>query len=171
MSRPNTQKRPAPNQGQKPSDTRPATPASKPVVDARRQTAPAQATAVRAKTQPPKFAVEQHRIVASIGLVLLILLTLFAPLSTTANSTPLLTPQVDGTNSIMTGATSADLESEIFPYQTVVERGRGNLESAWPDVSDVLNYAPSSQEARRAIVGQIFASSTGSLEIRIKDGP
>ncbi|MEO5951481.1 MAG: tetratricopeptide repeat protein, partial [Chloroflexia bacterium] len=168
MSRPNTQKRPAPNQARKPAETRPSTPAIRPASDVRRQTS-SPTSQTRPNAQTPRFAIEQHRMVASIGLVLLILLTLFAPLSTDATATPLLTPQVDGANSVITGATSADLESEIFPYQTVIERGRGNLQSAWPDVGDVLDYDPVSLEARRAVVGQIFASSTGSLEIRVKD--
>src|SRR5205085_1182501 len=109
---PNTQKRPAPNQARKPAETRPATPASRPVSEIRRQ-ASSPTSQTRPNAQTPRFAVEQHRMVASIGLVLLILLTLFAPLATTSATVPLLTPQVDGTNSVITGATSADLESEI----------------------------------------------------------
>lgn len=113
---------------------------------------------------------EQHRTVASVGLVLLMLLALFAPLATPApNPAAFITPQVNGANYAITGATSKDLEMQIFPYYTVIERQMGNLQSAWPSPNDVLNYEPSSQETRQAIIGQIFAASSGSLDIRVRD--
>ena len=40
------------------------------------------------------------------------------------------------------------------------------MASTWPDVSAVLNSEPNSQEARRAIVGQMF-SSTGGINQRV----
>lgn len=164
MSRSNTSRRPAAN------TKRPAPAAPRPSAKAAASSAQSVAAqSAKTTSQTTRYPLEQHRMVASIGLVLLILLTLVAPLSTSANTRPLVTPQIDGSNSIVIGATSKDLESEIFPYRTVVEGNMGNLQSAWPDVSDVLNYDPSSQEARRAIIGQIFASSSGSLEIRVKD--
>ncbi len=165
MSRPNTQRRPTAGR---------TTSAGKQPADGKKQganiTAQSRTSQTARGSRLAKSFIESHRMVASGGLVLLILLTLFAPLSTQAsNPTPLLTPRVDGTNSVITGVTSKDLESMIFPYKTVIERNQENLELAWPDVSDVLNFEPSSQEARRAIVGQVFASSTGSLEIRVKN--
>jgi tetratricopeptide (TPR) repeat protein len=151
------------------------TPPRRQTVDGGRQTAPAKPsgdTARRTLTvQNSKSPIEAHRMVASAGLVLLMLLALFAPLGSTVTDTaPFLAPRIDGANSVITGATSEDLESVIFPYRTVLERSGGNLQSAWPfNISDALNYEPSSREARIAIVGQIFASSSGSLEIRMKD--
>ncbi len=117
-----------------------------------------------------RSTIETHRAAASVGLVLLIVLALFAPLSSSAPNPALyLTPQVDGSGSVVPDATSQDLETALFPYLTFIERNTGNLQSAWPDPSQALENRGTSLQTRLAIVGEIFASSTGSLNTRIKD--
>ncbi|MEP6775608.1 MAG: hypothetical protein ABJA50_08425 [Chloroflexota bacterium] len=117
-----------------------------------------------------RSTIETHRAAASVGLVLLILLALFAPLSSSAPSPALyLTPQVDGSGSVVPDATSQDLETALFPYLTFIERNTGNLQSSWPDPSQALENSGTSLQTRLAIVGEIFASSTGNLNTRIKD--
>jgi Tfp pilus assembly protein PilF len=113
--------------------------------------------------------IDVHRLIAAIALVGLLLVTLLTPLSYTApRAAGFFTPQIDGRGSVGPGFTSRDVESSVFPYITAVERQQGNLSSTWPDASAVLNSDPNSREARRAIVGQMFAS-TGGINTRVKD--
>jgi tetratricopeptide (TPR) repeat protein len=105
-----------------------------------------------------------------VGLVLLIILALFAPLSHGAPDPAIyLTPQVDGSGSVVPDATSQELESALFPYLTFIERNTGNLQSAWPDSSQALENSGTSLETRLALMSQIFASSTGNLNTRVRD--
>lgn len=123
-----------------------------------------------ASTGVGALPLEKHRLVASIALVLLLALSIFAPLSSAAPSpAPFITPQIDGSGSVQPGFTNADIERAVFPYLTVIERSQGNLGSTWPSLADALNFPPDSARARGAIVGQIYASSSGSLDLRIKD--
>ena len=117
-----------------------------------------------------RSTIETHRAAASVGLVLLIILALFAPLSHSAPDPALyITPQVDGSGSVVPDATSLNLETALFPYLTFIERNTGNLQSAWPDANQALENSGGSLQTRLAILGQIFASSTGSLNTRVKD--
>jgi hypothetical protein len=60
--------------------------------------------------------------------VLLIIMTLLAPTSQAASDTSaFVTPPADGSSVVAPGFTAADLESVIFPYQTIIERQTGNL--------------------------------------------
>jgi tetratricopeptide (TPR) repeat protein len=112
---------------------------------------------------------ETHRSIASAALVLLILLTLLAPTSQSVpNPSPFVTPHVDGSGIIAPGFTATAVEDAVFPYLTFVERQQGNLASTWPDAHGVINNDPNSLEGRRAIIGQLFGSTSG-IETRVRD--
>lgn len=167
MSRPNTSKRQPATAGKQTTDGARRTVAAP---TGPQKAAGSNPQAAQPVARTPQSAFEAHRMVASVGLVLLMLLTLFAPLSSSSTDrVPFLMPQADGTNSSLTLATSKNLESALFPYLTGIEQRQENLQSAWPAISDVLDYEPTSQEARRAIVGQIYATSGGDLETTVKE--
>ena len=112
-----------------------------------------------------RSTIETHRAAASVGLVLLILLALFAPLSSSAPNPALyLTPQVDGSGSVVPDATSQDLESALFPYLTFIERNTGNLQSSWPDPSQALENSGTSLQTRLAIIRRDFRLQYGQFE-------
>lgn len=118
--------------------------------------------------------VEGHRLLAALALVAMLLLSLLPPPAATApDVSALITPRADGTGSIPAaialGTGSGDTYSALFPYRTLAERSAENIASVWPEAGNVLSADPSSERARRAIIGQIFASSSGSLNIKIKD--
>jgi tetratricopeptide (TPR) repeat protein len=113
---------------------------------------------------------DAHRVIASAALVLLMLLPLFTPgAPARPNTTALINPQIDGGGSVASAATGAQLERAIFPYSTSVQRSQGNFASVWPDVASVLHYEPGSERARRAIIGMIYAESSGNLNRRVRD--
>ncbi len=113
--------------------------------------------------------IDIHRAIASVALVLMLLVPLFAPLGTTApDPAPFITPRIDGSGSVAPGFTGADVEQAIFPYLTVIERNQGNISSAWPEASEVMAFDPSSRRAREAIIGQIYASTSGGLGESLK---
>lgn len=118
--------------------------------------------------------VEGHRLLAALALVAMLLLSLLPPpAAASPNVSALITPRADGTGSIPAaialGTGSGDAYSALFPYRTLAERSAENIASVWPEAGTVLSADPSSERARRAIIGQIFASSSGSLNIKIKD--
>ncbi|MBF6614672.1 MAG: hypothetical protein IVW55_16285 [Chloroflexi bacterium] len=114
--------------------------------------------------------IDIHRAFAAASLALLLLVSIFAPLAPTPpDPAPFLTPRINGAGSIPGTLSGSALEETIFPYLTVIERNQGNLASTWPDASDVLHYDPTSLRARWAVLGQMYASTSGSLSTRLKD--
>ncbi|HET9493766.1 MAG TPA: hypothetical protein VFR15_06010 [Chloroflexia bacterium] len=150
--------------------TVPPTQRSRPARTARPAGTPARArTRAGARAFGANLPIDVHRLIASLALAGLLLVTLLTPLSYSAPPTAgFITPQIDGSGSVSPGFTSRGVESSVFPYITFIERQQGNLISTWPDVYTVLNAEPNSREARRAIVGQMF-SSTGGIETRVRD--
>ncbi|MDQ3931110.1 MAG: hypothetical protein M3328_18435, partial [Chloroflexota bacterium] len=142
-------------------------------VRVQRANVPSRPATGAATARPVAFStlpLDAHRAIASMALVLMLVVSLGAPLSAaTANPAPLLALQIDGSNSVAPGFTGAGLGNAIFPYVGVIERSRGNVSSVWPEVAEVLNSDPESVFVRRAIVGQIYAETTGSLEKKIKE--
>ncbi|MEO8287670.1 MAG: tetratricopeptide repeat protein [Chloroflexota bacterium] len=121
------------------------------------------------KTAGLNLPIDSHRAIASVALVMLILLTLLAPMSVaTPNRAAFLTPRIDGSGSVGVGFNATGIERTVFPYLTFIERQQGNLSSTWPDIYGVINNDPSSVEAQRAIIGQIFGSTSG-INVRVRD--
>jgi tetratricopeptide (TPR) repeat protein len=121
------------------------------------------------RTFGANLPIDVHRLIAAIALAGLLLVTLLTPLSYSApGAAGFITPQIDGSGSAGPGFTSRGVESSIFPYISFIERQQGNLASTWPGIDTVLDAEPNSREARRAIVGQLF-SSTSRIDARVKD--
>src|SRR5688500_9107860 len=114
--------------------------------------------------------IEGHRSLASLVLVLMMLLTLLAPLSGPgAEAEAFLTPRIDGSGSVLRAQGSHDLQRSIFSYTTFVERSQGSTSTTWPEVSSALRFDPSDTRARMAIVGHLYASTSGALNVKLKD--
>ncbi len=130
-------------------------------------------TRARTRTHAPVVAalpIEAHRLMASVVLVLLMLVPLFMPAAPSPpNPAPFITPQIDGSGSVASGLTGAQLERAVFPYVSFIER-TANSSAIWPDISTVLYYDPNDLRVRKAIVGEMYASSSGNLNQKLKDG-
>jgi tetratricopeptide (TPR) repeat protein len=106
-------------------------------------------------------------LIATVALALLLLLTLLGPgAPASPNPGSLLTPRIDGSGSVAQSLGTGGAQA-LFPFTPVVERAQGNLQSLWPVIDVVMKYAPDEQIARRAIIGQIYASSSGNIDITI----
>jgi len=154
-----------------PPSRKPTTKPTNPQSAIRSTPVPSTSTRTRGATNVGRISLplEGHRTIASAALVLLILMTLLAPTSQAASDTsPFIAPPADGSSVVAPGFTAADLENVIFPYQTFIERQKGNLSSAWPDLYGVIDNDPNSLEGRRAIVGQLLGS-TSNLDVRVRD--
>lgn len=127
------------------------------------------------RSQFRNLPLEGHRLVASVALVVMLLVTLIpSPASVAApNLSVFVTPSITGAGSIpedlALGTGSIDQYSALFPFRSLSERSGDNLASVWPEAGDVLSYDPGSVRARRTIIGQFYASSSGSLDIKLKD--
>lgn len=118
----------------------------------------------------PSPLINVHRAIASLALVLLMALSLLAPLGRSApNPATFLTPRIDGSGSALPGFAGEDWERALFPYLTDIEQSQGSDSGVWPDLSSVLSADPSSVRARKAIIGQIFASTSGNLNQKLRD--
>jgi tetratricopeptide (TPR) repeat protein len=78
-----------------------------------------------------------------------------------------ITPQIDGRGSVMMALNGAQLERAVFPYVNFTERSTSP--ALWPSIADVLYYEPSDLRVRKAIVGEIYASTAGNLDIKLRD--
>src|SRR4051812_47945499 len=107
----------------------------------RRPNAKVRAAATETRSTP----LEIHRLLAALCLVLLLVLSAIGPVTPVAGDTSaFLTPKIDGSNPLD--------EHTLFPYTAFLQRQVANPASAWPDVSEVLSFSPSSDRVRRAIV-------------------
>ena len=107
---------------------------------------------------------EPHRVIASVALVLLLVLSIIGPaVPTPPDPAALLTPRIDGSGSV-TPALGIEGQRAIFTYLPEAERSLGNLQSVWPNIETILKYDADDLLVRRAIIGQIYASSTGNLD-------
>ncbi|MEO6458111.1 MAG: hypothetical protein ABIO92_07525 [Chloroflexia bacterium] len=115
--------------------------------------------------------IEGHRALASLVLALMMLLTLFAPLvQPGSDPTPFLTPRIDGSGSILqAGGAANDIERSLFSYSTFVDRSVDSTGTSWPEVIAALRFDPTDTRARMAIVGQMYASTSGALNMRLKE--
>jgi Tfp pilus assembly protein PilF len=124
---------------------------------------------VAARAARREMPIDVHRLIASVALALLLVLSLSAPGSVAAPDTaPLVSPRIDGSGTLPAAMTSAELEAAIFPYLGVIERSQGSA-AAPENVADVLRFEPSSLRARRAMFGQIIASSSGNINQALVD--
>lgn len=117
---------------------------------------------------------EPHRLLASVALVAMLLFSLVPTRTYSApNPAIFITPQITGEvatpNYVALGTINGDTFSAVFPYRSLIERGGFNINSVWPEAGDALSYDPASLRARRAIVGQLYASSSGALDVKIID--
>ncbi|HET6261377.1 MAG TPA: tetratricopeptide repeat protein, partial [Chloroflexia bacterium] len=113
--------------------------------------------------------IEAHRAIAAVALVMLLLITLLTRISPSApDPAPFITPRIDGANSVPGVLAGDEVQQAIFPYLTVIERSQGSS-TIWPGVDTILRLEPSDPRVRRAFIGQMFASSSGSLDTRVKD--
>ncbi len=170
MSTRNPQRRaPNPVKNGKVTTSAPARPQANGTSDVQPRTSGAyRATGVR----NPNLPIEGHRLLATVALVAMLLLSLLPlPVAAAPDASTLITPDANGTGSIPRGIAlgSGDAFDAIFPYRTLAERSGENIASVWPEAGDVLSFDPSSLRVRRALIGQLFASSSGSLNIKIKD--
>ncbi|HYP20620.1 MAG TPA: hypothetical protein VEY08_11145 [Chloroflexia bacterium] len=133
-----------------------------------------------ARIQNPKskiqnLPIEGHRLLASVALVAMLLVTLIpSPAAITApNPAGFITPSITGAGSIPgdvgIGAGGIDPFTALFPFRSLSERSGDNLASVWPEAADVLSYDPASLRARRTLVGQMYASSSGDINTKLKD--
>ncbi|HET6313668.1 MAG TPA: hypothetical protein VFH60_07520, partial [Chloroflexia bacterium] len=133
-----------------------------------------------ARIQNPKskiqnLPIEGHRLLASVALVAMLLVTLIpSPAAITApNPAGFITPSITGVGSIPgdvgIGAGGIDPFTALFPFRSLSERSGDNLASVWPEAADVLSYDPASLRARRTLVGQMYASSSGNINTKLKD--
>jgi hypothetical protein len=99
-------------------------------------------------------------------LLLVSLLTPFPP--SAPDPAPFITPRIGGSNSIPGMLVGDEVQQAIFPYLTVIERSQGSS-TIWPGVDTILRLDPSDPRVRKAFIGQMFASSTGALDTRVKD--
>ncbi|HEX8600924.1 MAG TPA: hypothetical protein VF952_20685 [Chloroflexia bacterium] len=171
MSQRNTQRRASSTV--KPGRTAPAN-ITRPGTDGATRTRPATAVQNR-RSRFQNLPLEGHRLVASVALVALLLVTLIP--SPGAMRTPdraaFFTPGMGGEGSIPgdieLGTGSIDQYAALFPFRSLSERSGDNLASIWPEAADILSYDPASVRARRAILGQIYASSSGGLGMKLRD--
>lgn len=129
---------------------------------------------VASRSRNLNLPIEGHRMLAALALVAMLLLSLLPQAVAAApNTAALVMPRADGTGSIpgavALGTGSSDTYSAIFPYRSLVERSGENIASVWPEAGDALSFEPSSLRTRRALIGQLFASSSGGLNIKVKD--
>ncbi|HYP39852.1 MAG TPA: tetratricopeptide repeat protein, partial [Chloroflexia bacterium] len=113
--------------------------------------------------------VEAHRAIASVALAMLLLVSLLTPFPPSApDPAPFITPRIGGANSVPGVLAGDEVQQAIFPYLTVIERSQGSS-TIWPGVDSILRLDPSDPRVRRAFIGQMFASSAGGLDTRVKD--
>src|SRR5207244_1188691 len=71
---------------------------------------------------------DAYRLIASVSLVMMLLIPLFAPLGPTrVDSAPFITPQIDGSGSVVTGYTGLEIERAIFPYLSLIESSQSEI--------------------------------------------
>ncbi|HEX9990696.1 MAG TPA: tetratricopeptide repeat protein [Chloroflexia bacterium] len=113
--------------------------------------------------------IEAHRAIASVALVMLLLVSLLTPFPPSAPDTaPFITPRIGGSNSIPGLLAGDEVQRAIFPYLTIIEKSQGSS-TIWPGVDTILRLDPSDPRVRKAFIGQMFASSAGGLDTRVKD--
>ena len=114
---------------------------------------------------------EGHRALASVVLALMTVLALFTPMSHAApDPAPFLTPRIDGSGSILqAGGSSADIERSLFSYVTFIERSAESTSVGWPEPAAALRFDPTDPRTRLAIIGEIYASTSGGLDRKLRD--
>jgi tetratricopeptide (TPR) repeat protein len=131
---------------------------------------PASAVATDRASRIAGLPLDTYRLIAAVVLVLMLLIPLFAPLGPSrVDTAPFITPQIDGSDSVVPGYTGLEIERAVFPYLSLTERSQSEITSVWPEAATVLSFEPDSLSTRRAIVGQLYAESSGSLSKKIKD--
>lgn len=133
------------------------------------------AAAVDTRQSALNLPVEGHRVLASLALLAMLVMSL-APATGAAapvNPAVFLTPNIDGSGSIpqdiVLGTGSMNGYTAIFPYESLAERASRNAQSVWPPAGDVLSSDPTSLQTRRAIVGSLYASTTGDVNTQTRD--
>lgn len=176
MSQRNPQKRTAnPVKPGRPDRTAPANMTRRPSGDGT-TTRTRPATEIRnTKAQFRNLPLEGHRLVASVALVAMLLVTLIPSPAAVRPPDPaaFLTPGIAGAGSvpgdIALGTGSIDQFNALFPFRSLSERSGDNLASVWPEAADALSYDPASLRSRRTILGQFYASSSGDINTRLRD--
>lgn len=100
---------------------------------------------------------------------MLLLVSLLAPFPPSApNPAPFITPRISGANSIPGALVGDDGQEAIFPYLTVIEKSQGSS-TVWPGVDTILRLDPADPRVRKAFIGQMYASSSGTLDKKVSD--
>jgi hypothetical protein len=146
---------------------RPSAPLAPPPTDGKTQGAVRPAPVRQGRLQ--NSGIDAHRLIAAVALALLLVLSLIGPGTTNApNAASFLTPRIDGSGSVAQGLGTGEAQA-IFPYVPFFERAQVSNLTSWPSVDTIMKYEPDNELVRRALVGLIYASSSGNLNITIAD--
>jgi tetratricopeptide (TPR) repeat protein len=146
---------------------RPSAPIAPPPTDGKAHGAVRPSPAQQGRLQ--NTGIDAHRLIAAVALALLLVLSLIGPGTANApNPASFLTPRIDGSGSVAQGLGTGEAQA-IFPYIPFFERAQMNNLSTWPAVETIMKYEPDDELVRRAIIGLIYASSSGNLNITIAE--
>ena len=108
--------------------------------------------------------ISAHRLLACAALFLLLILSLAGTRPTAVPKTAaLLTPNIDGSNSLATSVSASGVSDDLFRYRSFIERSQGNQPLVPDNLSDIFHYPMDSVRVRELIVANI-AGTSGNLD-------